>query len=674
MKLKILSFIFSSSILFAIAPSEPPALWEQINENFETGNLTEWSSERPLNLNVTSGAGFSNSYGVEVLGGVDNAHYIYRTDAPDSDEGYLRFMFHPGNIQLYNNDYSMKIADVRGGASWKELVALRLKKINTSDYVCFLEWDTPADRTNDNILISVENSWQEFLLGYKANDWIALWINGELKRAITNVTHEADEGHVIEIGQTGWAYEPVGTVRFDNVSFSIPAFTGVYYVSENGSDSNSGSKTLPWKTVKHAMDLLTPGGTVLIMDGIYDEQVEPRFSGTAKNGKTNWITYAAAPGHFPVLNGTNYTFDWGGLFDISRKEFIEVRRLNISNSPNDGVAVRYSRNIKVISNNTHETGSSGVYLQYSTNVLVMGNNVRRACNGSPNAQECISIAGESVNVDVCYNEIHDGVNMDKGGEGLDIKSGSSNVRCFGNYIHDLPGEVGLYIDAYAKHTHNIKVFANRVSAPVGIAIASEAGGLLENLFVYNNLVYKCGANGIILADWDVNGTKSNIWIVNNTLWLNGKSNWSGGVQIQDANAQEVFVRNNLCCSNTFWQISVDPVQLPKTTVDYNLLNSYYGISWTDEIKGDNFIEGNPMFVDEANLDFHLQIDSPAIDAGANIAWLSKDYDGNLRSGPPDIGAFEFIPEPGAIFLIFNFGFIIRVINKHKFSCFYKNMI
>lgn len=647
----VVSFAVLALNIWALPPTEIPALWQLKYEDFESGTFDAWSSTRPQNLAVVNGSGVSNSYGLEVIGGLDDSHYIYRYDLPDSEEGYLTFMVHPGNVSFYNYTFSMRLAGVRGGSSWDQLVSVRLRELSNNYHVCFLEWDSPTDRTNDTIYTHVNNEWQEMTLGYKANDWIALWIDGELKRAITNVTHSETDGYVIECGQTSWAYEPAGTVRFDNVSFSLPAYTGVYYVAGTGSDANEGSFASPWQTIQHVADRLTPGGTVLIMDGTYDEQVTPRFSGEIDNGKTNWITYSAAPGYTPILNGTNYTFDWGGLFNIVQREFIVVRGLQIQNSPNDGVSVRYSRNINVISNNTLETGSSGVYLQYSTNILVKGNNVRRACNGSPNAQECISIAGESVNVDVCYNEVHDGVNMEKGGEGLDIKSGSSYVRCYGNYIHDLPGEVGLYIDSYAKHTHTIHVFANRVSAPIGIAISSEAGGLLENLYVYNNLVYKCENDGIILTDWDMDGPRSNIWIVNNTLWLNGKTNWYGGIHINDANFTDAYVLNNLCSSNTMWQISVAPGARSKTVVSHNLLDSYLGISWTDEIKGDNPVEGDPLFFDAENLDFHIQQGSPAFNAGTNIAWLTKDYDGTLRIGAPDIGAFETVPEPGAIILM-----------------------
>jgi hypothetical protein len=50
---------------------------------------------------------------------------------------------------------------------------------------------------------------------------------------------------------------------------------------------------------------------------------------------------------------------------------------------------------------------------------------------------------------------------------------------------------------------------------------------------------------------------------------------------------------------------------------------------------------DPIFVDSANLDVHLTLNSPAIDGGKAINGLMSDFEKSLRIGSVDIGAYEF---------------------------------
>jgi len=52
--------------------------------------------------------------------------------------------------------------------------------------------------------------------------------------------------------------------------------------------------------------------------------------------------------------------------------------------------------------------------------------------------------------------------------------------------------------------------------------------------------------------------------------------------------------------------------------------------------------GNPLFIDPEKYDFHLQPDSPAIDAGVNVG-LRYDFEGNLipQRSSPDLGVYEY---------------------------------
>jgi hypothetical protein len=81
--------------------------------------------------------------------------------------------------------------------------------------------------------------------------------------------------------------------------------------------------------------------------------------------------------------------------------------------------------------------------------------------------------------------------------------------------------------------------------------------------------------------------------------------------------------------------------------------------------GKNIITDDPKFVDPANGDFHLQSTSPAIDAGltttttaASKADITGVQHGLKAVGAPargdgtgmDIGAYEYIPKPVAVWL------------------------
>jgi hypothetical protein len=54
---------------------------------------------------------------------------------------------------------------------------------------------------------------------------------------------------------------------------------------------------------------------------------------------------------------------------------------------------------------------------------------------------------------------------------------------------------------------------------------------------------------------------------------------------------------------------------------------------------------DPKFVNAATADYHLQSDSPAVNAGDSTLGIAVDYDKKLRVAPYDLGAFEYITAP-----------------------------
>jgi hypothetical protein len=77
--------------------------------------------------------------------------------------------------------------------------------------------------------------------------------------------------------------------------------------------------------------------------------------------------------------------------------------------------------------------------------------------------------------------------------------------------------------------------------------------------------------------------------------------------------------------------------MTEVTVSYNLIDG------DSSIYGENAVEESPVFIDVAKADFHLRIDSPAINNGTETNAPLKDYENKPRpiDNIWDIGAYEF---------------------------------
>ena len=445
---------------------------------------------------------------------------------------------------------------------------------------------------------------------------------------------------------------PVPTTASSDEEPSVPEWR-VYYVAPTGSDSNPGTEAEPWQTIQKAADTLVAGDTVYIKAGTYEEQVIAQQSGSAGNP----ITYAAYPGDEVTIDGAGVSLPpyETGLFVVEDRSHIKVSGLRIMNAgPNEnnaGIYVDNSSHIVVENNDTYNTVSSGIGVWGSDNVIIAGNEVELACNDGE--QECISVAGTDT-FEIRGNHVHHGGPGTNGGEGITVKDGSSNGRVYENLVHDIvQGErTGIYLDAWDKHTFNIEVYRNVVhDCSAGISLASEKGGLLENVRITNNIVYGNATNGFEIGDWGVVGVirrpVESITFVNNTSQGNGSGEWGGGIHFENPDTKNIVVRNNIFSENILFQISNEAVPEGQLVVDHNLIHDYVG-EYEYEIRGDDVVEGDPLFVDLGAADFHLREGSPAIDTGSSADAPGDDVEGNARPQDGDgdgeeafdIGAYE----------------------------------
>jgi len=416
-----------------------------------------------------------------------------------------------------------------------------------------------------------------------------------------------------------------------------PGEEAAYYVALDGNDANPGTEDQPWRTIQKAADSLTAGETVYVRAGTYEERVIPRNSGAAGE----YITYAAYPGETATIDGASLVIpEWGGLFDLTDRQYIRVSGLRIVNAGptehNPGINMDGAAHVLIEDNYVYHTSDSGILVWNSRDVIVDGNEVEEACYGGFN--ESISV-GVTDGFEVRNNHVHHSRK-----EGICAKDGSSNGRIYRNEVHDTEA-VGFYVDAQARYTHDIDVFDNVAHDVVedGFAVASEVGGLLENVRLYNNIAYHNGWVGIDVSDCCIETHPlSNIQIVNNTLYNNGWE-WGGGIVVLNAQAEGVVIRNNICCENLSFQIAVGADLLEeRVTVDHNLIHGFR--DGEDEIYGAEPVEGDPRFVDSVGGNFHLAAGSPAIDTGSAEDAPADDCDGQGRptGGGYDIGADESV--------------------------------
>jgi len=410
----------------------------------------------------------------------------------------------------------------------------------------------------------------------------------------------------------------------------------VYYVSPSGSDQNPGTAIRPWRTIQKAADTLVAGDTVYIRAGTYDEQVRPLNSGAP--GAV--ITYAAYPGETATIDGAHVSLpDWHGLLHIVGKHDIRVSGLNIFNAGstvhNVGALVDQASNITISACYVYHTAAAGIRVEGSTGVVLSGNEVEDACYAGYN--ESIAV-GDTNGFDIRDNHVHHSPKA-----GIDVKNGSANGQIFHNLVHDTT-DVGIYVDAYARHTYNIEVLANFVHdvADDGLAVASEQGGLLEHVVLYNNVVYNNASTGVYVSPCCI--TKHpvrDVRIVNNTVYNNGRSGWGGGIMIDNTQAHGILIRNNIASQNHSFQIRLDTAFPPRqATVDHNLIDGFRG--YGGELHGDDYVEGDPRFFDAPAGDLHLRALSPAIDRATALDAPPEDMDGQPRPQglAYDIGADE----------------------------------
>jgi len=472
-----------------------------------------------------------------------------------------------------------------------------------------------------------------------------------------------------------------------HLSFFLSFSQYNYFISKDGNNYNHGCIDYPWRTIQYGINQLTPGDTLNITEGIYEEKIDLNVSGTpnniitiqsynndevildAINSQNNSPilytdnSYLAIKGLHLTNNQQNYSS--GILVEGASKnlEFTNNKISNINFSSDINASVDENKNSSpfLIHGNQHLDSIQHIVIRsneifsnrtgYSENITLSGNISGFLIENNSirnNTNIGIDIAG---NYMVSTNPLYD-----------NARNGVIRNNHVYNCVSEYATSAGIYIDG----GKNI-IVENNISHNNGFGaeIGCEQNGETLNIIFRNNLFYYNKSGGIQIGAYNntISANVSNIDISNNTFYHNDTNNESTGELMLSKN-EDVWIENNI------FYLSNQSVYLygyrtqTNLILNYNLVYTQNGIEniettinedetyvgltsfYSSTGYGNNSTYGDPLFI-SAPTDFHIASNSPAIDSGNHLLTerLSNfDFDNEIRiNNIVDCGTDEYYP-------------------------------
>ncbi len=249
-------------------------------------------------------------------------------------------------------------------------------------------------------------------------------------------------------------------------------------------------------------------------------------------------------------------------------------------------------------------------------------NVSNTPNGE---QDVLALAGNNIVLD--HSEVRNGL------WNAGIFSSGSNITIQHSYIHDN----GSWNNPSEQH-------------PGGAASNLDQGiyvGEGSNIKILNNVISHNLAQGLQIYPSPTNVLVANNTIVNNGTW--SVSGHGAGI-VEEGSSSSVTIINNIIANNDGYDIhTAGSLSGSGNTASYNISWHNTAGVWNDSsgISLGNNLNVDPKFVSAT--DFHLQLGSPAIDAGTSTNAPNTDYADTSRpqGSGYDIGAYEYLSSTGS---------------------------
>jgi len=432
------------------------------------------------------------------------------------------------------------------------------------------------------------------------------------------------------------------------------------YVSNNGSDSNgNGTQNNPYKTINHALSQCSGGETIMLFEGVYrgeirielpnitlrpvdianDHVIIKNVIDDEEQSFAIWLHVDSSGSklqNLEIIGGYYYgikietTWDWG-----------EGDRHGASNIIIEDCVI-------------HDTGRDCIKITPNCNNIIIrrceifNSGIGPSNINAENAEGIDNVNGDNMIVQDCY--IHDIYTT-----GIYFKGGAQNCVVERNIIKNT-GFSGVLIgfdtstdyfdlEVNPDYYESIKgvvrnnVIINTVYAGIGLYSSKDA-------MVYNNTIINAAKEamspiyfGLSFQDWDPIAKRPaniNPEIYNNVVCQDNIDSPMIFIRYADElggmSALEGPAKMDRNCYYTNGKLYFED-RRPNSefyTESFNAWQKHLNCDW-------NSILDNPMLIQE----YKLSSNSPCIDSGEKLKYVTYDVDDKERTEPFDMGASEF---------------------------------
>jgi len=597
---------------------------QSANETIRYGTTTALSSSKV-------NASFSTNHTATLSGLTNNTRYYYNITACNS-YGYCTTNGTYNFLTLQNTPITTYYVDATGGNDSNSGTS------NTTAWRTIAKVNAASFNPGDTILFKRGETWREYL---------TIPSSGNSTSPITFGAYGSGSNPIISGADmvTGWSLN--STNIWSAAVSTAPRqvfFNGTRGIPANYSALNA---ALRWNWSNNVLYVYSTANPSTVY-------TSPGVEASARGG----CIYSAYKDYY-IIDGLTLQYS-NGLEDGFRayeSDHVIVRNSISTNNAYGGFQFNEADYGTINNCTASYNGGANFDLQGApgnrvTNATLSNNTAHHARSTIPLTDgvglKTMYVQNSVISNNIAYSNDLDGIDLD-GGSGVDSIVGSINNEIYGNVVHDNNAN-GIQVE---QNSSSNKIYRNLLYDNGNSSIMSEIliykSGLNE---VYDNVAYKTVARGsnLLYTAWiNTTGTK----FYNNVGY--GANIAIRGIDIDDGSSPAgTKVKNNIMDGVTSQGLFVAGTNFTGFESDYNIFRRYDGGATLVYYNGTTYtlpaffaatgqdehsLSSNPLFVNASGHNFHLNLTSPAIDAGTDVG-LTTDYDGYMIVDEPDIGAME----------------------------------